>query len=171
MFVHLHPAACNYVVEQFVYGDDRCLCCLHTCRPPLLTWCAGTEDPSRGGPSPFTSIRECLEVDPLLAVVTRNNDALLAAEGGGRNTLISRLVAVVKVGGTACALHTMFGGHLTVSGPAVVACQACCSHLTGHACCQRLTQRAARPSSDTDITHQSRSLRVLLVVAAAGPCC
>lgn len=58
---------------------------------------AGTEEPSRSGPSPFTSVRECLEANPLVAVVARNNDALLSAEARGRNTLISRIVAVVKV--------------------------------------------------------------------------
>jgi hypothetical protein len=38
-----------------------------------------------------------LEANPLVAVVARNNDALLSAEARGRNTLISRIVAVVKV--------------------------------------------------------------------------
>lgn len=43
----------------------------------------------------------------MLAVVVRCNDALLGAEGSGRNTLISRIVAVIKVrlilaGGAVC---------------------------------------------------------------------
>lgn len=74
-------------------------------RPDLQPWntncvcgCAtGTDASGPGGPAPFTSIRECLEEDVLLAVVARCNDALLGAEGGGRNTLISRIVAVIKV--------------------------------------------------------------------------
>jgi hypothetical protein len=51
------------------------------------------------GPVPFTTIRECLEGDPLLRVVVRNNEYLLGVEEGGRNKLVSRIVAVIKVGG------------------------------------------------------------------------
>lgn len=50
------------------------------------------------GPVPFTTIRECLEGDPLLGVVVRNNEYLLGVEEGGRNKLVSRIVAVIKVG-------------------------------------------------------------------------
>lgn len=49
-----------------------------------------------GGSAP-QSIREVMESDPLLAEVVRSNEALLSAEEGGRNKLISRIVAVVKV--------------------------------------------------------------------------
>jgi hypothetical protein len=60
---------------------------------------AGLDAAGPGAGAPFTSIRERLEEDPLLAVVARSNDALLGAEEGGRNTLISRIVAVIKVRG------------------------------------------------------------------------
>lgn len=68
-----------------------CLCVCVCDTPP------GMETATPGGPAPFTSIRECLEADPLLSVVVRCNEALLSAEEGGRNTLISRIVAVIKV--------------------------------------------------------------------------
>jgi hypothetical protein len=51
------------------------------------------------GPVPFATIRECLEGDPLLRVAVRNNEYLLGVEEGGRNKLVSRIVAVIKVGG------------------------------------------------------------------------
>lgn len=38
-------------------------------------------------------------VDPLLGVVLKFNASLLAAEAGGKNTLASRLVAVIQVCG------------------------------------------------------------------------
>lgn len=58
---------------------------------------AGGPQGGGGGSAPFTSIRESLDSDPLLSVVVRSNEALLGHESGGKNTLISRIVAVIKV--------------------------------------------------------------------------
>lgn len=57
----------------------------------------------------FNSIRECLEGDPLLGVVVRNNDALLGVEAGGRNKLVSRIVAVAKVRPACCLTLSLLG--------------------------------------------------------------
>jgi hypothetical protein len=74
----------------------RGMCESHSCVQTTTGWrAAATAGADASGA--FNSIRECLEGDPLLGVVVRNNDALLGVEAGGRNKLVSRIVAVVKV--------------------------------------------------------------------------
>jgi hypothetical protein len=56
------------------------------------------EGMAAAGDGASQALAALMEQQPLLEVVVRSNEGLLRQQSNGKNTLISRLVAVIQVG-------------------------------------------------------------------------